>query len=157
MLIKIENAGFCFEEILKLLNKPEDTIIIFVAFDVDSLCTIRIISNLLKHNNKNYTIFPVLTFEHMERKIIETENSNIKAFIMINCGGTKDLTKYWFAKMNNMACLILDCHRPIHHNNVHDKKNILIIDDGYCNILNCPTDEGKLIFYSRPKKREIGR
>ena len=157
MLIKLENAGFCFEEILKLLIKPDDTIIIFVAFDVDSLCTIRIISNLLKHNNKNYTIFPVMSFEHMEKKIIETESSNIKALIMINCGGTKDLSKYWFNKINNMACLIMDCHRPIHHNNVHDKKNILIIDDGQCNILNCPTDEGKFKFYKRFKKCKIRR
>jgi cell division control protein 45 len=80
----------------------------------------------------------------MEMKINESEGSNSKAFIMINCGGSKDLTKYWFAEKDNMACILLDSHRPIHHNNVHYKKNIIVIDDGHCNFQNCPTDEGSL-------------
>lgn len=144
MIIQIQNAGICFQEIIKLLNKPEDSVIIFVSFDVDALCTLRILCNLLKHFNKTYSIFPVISLDQMDMKINESEGSNTKAFIMINCGGSKDLTKYWFAERDNMACLLLDCHRPIHHNNVHYRKNIIVIDDGYCNFQNCPTDEGLL-------------
>jgi cell division control protein 45 len=84
----------------------------------------------------------VLSPEQLEKKIIESEGSQVKAFIMINCGGSKDLTKYWFAEKSNLVCLLLDSHRPINHNNINSKKNIIIIDDGHINIQNCPTDEG---------------
>lgn len=142
MIITLANAGLCFEEILKLLKGPQDFVLIFTSFDVDSLCTLRIITYLLKINNKQYSIFPVLSVEQMEKKIIESEGSPVKAFVLINCGGSKDINNYWFSNKDNIVCLLMDSHRPIHHNNIHSKKNILIIDDGQLNLHSCPTDEG---------------
>jgi len=39
----------------------------------------------------------------------------------------EDLTQYWFYKNEDVSikCYVFDNHRPIHHNNIHDKKKVL--------------------------------
>ena len=65
----------------------------------------------------------------------------IKGFIFINCIGEIDLTKYWFCDEKNIITLIADTKRPLHHKNIRNSKNIIIIDDGMNNIDYCPTEE----------------
>jgi len=60
---------------------------------------------------------------------------------MLNCGGTIDLTNYWFAdQTNDILSLIIDSHRPISHNNIHNE-NIVFIDDSKYNLDNVPKEE----------------
>ena len=65
----------------------------------------------------------------------------IKGFVFINCIGEIDLTKYWFCQDKNIITLVADTKRPIHHQNIRNKTNIVIIDDGMNNIEYCPTEE----------------
>jgi len=144
MIIKIENVRLCYEEILKKYKKGEK-ILIFTGFDIDSICTIRILKTLLKLQNIKFIVIPVINNTQLNEKIEENKNStDISTIIMINCGGKTDLSKCWFARPElDRICFLIDSHRPLNYNNIHSK-NIIIVDDGYYNLENCPTHEGKL-------------
>ncbi len=143
MILLVENARLGYEEIIKNCMKEDDMILVFTGFDIDSICTIRILKTLLKQQNIKYVVIPVINFDQLNQKIKENENvKNISTIIMINCGGSNDLTKYWFCNSNEIYCFLIDTHRPLHYNNIHSK-NVVIIDDGYYNLENCPTEEGK--------------
>jgi len=146
MILKIENARICYEEILKKAKQYQGLILIFTSFDIDSICTLRILSALLKPQNVRYEFIPVSNYDQLDQKIEEKKLvENIASIILINCGGSKDLTKYWFANPDSdFYCLLIDARRPLHYNNINSS-NIIIVDDTYYNLDNCPNEEGKLI------------
>jgi len=146
MILLIENAHLCYEQILKNCKKGDEKILIFTGFDIDSICTIRILKTLLRHQNIKFIVIPVINHIQLIDKIEERKNSNdISTIIMINCGGKNDLTKFWFAKPEtDNLCFLIDTHRPLHYNNIHSK-NVIVIDDGYYNLENCPTEEGNYL------------
>jgi len=49
--------------------------------------------------------------------------------LLLNCGGQLDLTKTCIGEKEKVNCFLLDSHRPIHHNNLGDKKNIKVCLD----------------------------
>ena len=66
---------------------------------------------------------------------------------MINCGGTRDMSDYWFAsETHEIMCLLIDVHRPTHHNNINITRSIVLIDDGKYELENCPKDEDRIDF-----------
>ena len=106
MIIDLEHARHCYEEIVKLTKKHNGKVVIFVGFDIDSLCSLRILVALLRADNIKYEIIPVMNYDQLDLKLEEFKVSygsigndshkGTKAFVMINCGGTRDLSKYWF-------------------------------------------------------------
>jgi hypothetical protein len=106
------------------------------------------LKTLLRLNNIKYIVIPVINHIQLNEKIEEKKNSNdIASIIMINCGGANDLTKYWFANNGSETlCFLIDAHRPLHYNNIHSKA-IIVIDDGYYNLENCPNEEGNKLFH----------
>lgn len=62
---------------------------------------------------------------------------------MLNCGGNVSLPEIQKKfKNQKIKLILLDSHRPLHHDNVSsDNKNIIIIDDGHIDWNNCPQNE----------------
>lgn len=146
MIIALEDARLIYDQIVKISKRKNGKAIIFLGFDLDSLCSLRIILNLFRSDSVRYEIFPVMNYEHMANKLKEFEkdykgNLIQPYFIFLNCAGSEDFSNHWFLKENlEPNCLLIDTHRPSHHNNIHCNK-LIIVDDGYYNYTNCPREE----------------
>ncbi|EAR84925.3 CDC45-like protein (macronuclear) [Tetrahymena thermophila SB210] len=147
MLIDQTSIIHCYEKIQKKAINGCVTVFIFVAFDADSLCSLKILTGLLKSDNIAYKVLPVTGFSQLEASIDECQTSeSIQSMIFINCGGVLDLTQKWFVtEKTKIKAYIFDNHRPIHHHNIADKNNIVIIDDGTQNQQNCPEREDEIL------------
>jgi cell division control protein 45 len=148
MIIKLEKAANFYSDFVNRLKRSNGKVIIFVGFDIDSLCSLRILVNLLRTDNIQYDIIPVMTHSHVDTKLEEIKKiyeesmeKQIKAFVMINCGGTRDMSNKWFCdETYGITCLLVDVQRPVHHNNINFD-SIIVIDDNCYDIENCPRDE----------------
>jgi len=147
MIIKIEDARICYEELLKKVRKKKGgRLLIFVGFDIDSICSLRLLLVLLRVDSIKFEIIPVFNYENLEKKIedykkLSEDKNEIGSIIMLNCGGTLDLTNHWFTDNTyDILCLIIDSHRPISHNNIHSDR-IVFIDDTKYNLDNVPKEE----------------
>ena len=62
---------------------------------------------------------------------------------MINCGGKFDVSSK-LAEINaegrKVKVILMDSHRPFHHTNLFENKNIWIVDDGTFDKMSCPTE-----------------
>ena len=144
MIILLEKAHIWYETINNRIKKHSNgKIIIIVSNSIDSLTSLRIIVGLFKSDVIPYEIIAVQNFDEVDKEILNCQKikDEIKGFIFINCIGEIDLTKYWFCQDKNIITLITDTKRPIHHQNIRNDTNIVIIDDGMNNIEYCPTEE----------------
>src|SRR5690348_255186 len=118
MIIRLDNARSTYEEIIRRVKQANGKVVIFLGFDIDSLCSLRILVSLLRADNVRYEIVPVMNYIILENKLEEfkktfhnnpldnkvSNSRDIKAFIMINCGGSRDMSKMWFC---DTACEIM--------------------------------------------------
>ena len=144
MIILLEKAHIWYEIINNRIKKHSNgKIIIIVSRNIDSLTALRILVGLFKSDVIPYEIIPVQNYDEVDKEIINCQKmeDEIKGFVFINCIGEIDLTKYWFCQEKKIIALITDTKRPIHHQNIRDKTNIVIIDDGMNNIEYCPTEK----------------
>ena len=144
MIILLEKAHLWYQTINNRIKKHSNgKIIIIVSNSIDSLTSLRIIVGLFKSDVIPYEIIAVQNFDEVDKEIINCQKmkDEIKGFVFINCIGEIDLTKYWFCQDKNIITLVADTKRPIHHQNIRNKTNIVIIDDGMNNIEYCPTEE----------------
>jgi len=49
--------------------------------------------------------------------------------LFLNCGGQVDLTKTWLGDQEQVTALVLDSHRPVHHNNLGHHPQIKVCLD----------------------------
>ena len=146
MIIKIDNARICYDEIIKKIRKKNGRLLIFVSFDVDSICSIRLLKNLLRIDSIKFEIIPVMNYDILDKNLeeyrkINDEKKDISSIIMLNCGGTIDLSNYWFTdRIFDILCLVIDSHRPINHNNIHSN-SIVFIDDSKYSLEDVPKEE----------------
>lgn len=147
MIIKIEDARACYDEMIKRIRRIKGgRLLIFVGFDIDSICSLRLLIMLIRADSIKFEIIPVFNYENLEKKIEDykksyEKNKDIGSIVMLNCGGTLDLTNEWFADPTyNILTLIIDSHRPISHNNIHHEF-IVFIDDSKYNLENVPKEE----------------
>lgn len=126
MLITVESAYICYEKIIKKSHKTGSSIVIFVANDIDALCAAKILTALLKSDNIQYILIPVLSFTQLENEFESLKKKeNIKSLIFLNCAAQLDLTTKWFASSESkIKCYLFDSHRPIHHNNVNSHNKV---------------------------------
>ena len=111
--------------------------------NIDSLTSLRILVGLFKSDVIPYEIIPVQNYEEVDEEIMNCKKieEEIQGFVFINCIGEMDLTKYWFCQEKQILTLITESKRPIHHQNLRNNKNIVIIDDGSNNLEFCPTEK----------------
>jgi cell division control protein 45 len=147
MIIKIEDARVCYDEIIKKSRRKKNSrVILYVGFDVDSLCALRLLITLFRMDNIKFEVIPVLSFDQLNEKINDYKKSyeekrDISSIIMINCGGTIDLTEHWFAsQFTDLLIFVIDSNRPTNHNNIYHN-NIIFIDDSKYNLDDVPKAE----------------
>ena len=143
MLILIDNIHICYASIRHNASKSGITVVIFVANDCDALCACRILASLFKSDSIQYTIIPTFSYTDIEINFnsIKT-NTSLKSIVFLNCGGQIDLTDKWFGqKDSKIDCYLFDSHRPIHHNNINQNDNIIVVDDGVSKLKECPLSE----------------
>ena len=119
--------------------------------NIDSLTSLRILVGLFKSDVIPYEIIPVQNYEEVDEEIMNCRKieEEIQGFVFINCTGEMDLTKYWFCQEKQILTLITESKRPIHHQNLRNNKNIVIIDDGNNNLEFCPTEKEMEIIRQR--------
>ena len=110
---------------------------------IDSLTSLRILVGLFKSDVIPYEIIPVQNYDEVNKEIMNCQKieEEIQGFVFINCVGENDLTKCWFCQEKQILTLITESKRPLHHQNLRNKKNIVIIDDGNNNLEYCPTEK----------------
>ena len=144
MLYLLEKAHIWYEIINNRIKKhPNTKIIIIVSMSIDSATALRILVGLFQSDVIPYEIIPVPNYDEVDKEILNCQKNKdeITGFVFINCIGEMDLTKYWFCQERNIISLIADTKRPIHHQNIRNSTNILVIDDGMNNIDYCPTEQ----------------
>ena len=144
MLYLLEKAHIWYEIINNRIKKhPNTKIIIMVSMNIDSIAALRILVGLFKSDVIQFEIIPIQNYDEVDKEILNCQKikDEITGFVFINCIGEIDLTKYWFCQEKHIVSLITDTKRPIHHQNIRNSTNILIIDDGMNNIDYCPTEK----------------
>ena len=144
MLYLLEKAHIWYEIINNRIKKhPNTKIIIIASMCIDSATALRILVGLFQSDVIPYEIIPVPNYDEVDKEILNCQKNQdeITGFVFINCIGEMDLTKYWFCQEKNIISLIADTKRPIHHQNIRNSTNILVIDDGMNNIDYCPTEQ----------------
>ena len=144
MIILLEKAYTWYEAINKKIRKnPTGKIIIITSLTVDSITSLRILAGLFKSDVISYEIIPVQNYEDVDKEINNCQKiqDEIQGFVFINCVGEIDFTKYWFCQEKNILTLVTESKRPIHHQNLRNETNIVIIDDSNNNLEYCPTEK----------------
>ena len=144
MIILLEKAYTWYEALNKKIRKnPTGKIIIITSMNIDSITSLRILVGLLKSDVISYEIIPVQNYDEVEREILNCKKieDEIQGFVFINCIGEIDLTKFWFCQEKNILTLVAESKRPMHHKNLRNDTNIVVIDDGNNNLEYCPTEK----------------
>ena len=100
MIMKFEEARKIYDIIVKRIKKSNGKILIFVGFDIDALCALRILVCLLRIDHIKYEIIPIESYCQFDTKLDELKKCyeknfnerDIKAIFLINCDGTRDMS-----------------------------------------------------------------
>ena len=144
MIILLEKAYTWYEALNKKIRKnPSGKIIIITSMNIDSITSLRILVGLFKSDVISYEIIPVQNYDEVDQEILNCKKiqDEIQGFVFINCVGEMDFTKFWFCQEKNILTLIAESKRPMHHQNLWNDTNIVIIDDGNNNLEYCPTEK----------------
>ncbi|KAJ8984145.1 hypothetical protein NQ317_017796 [Molorchus minor] len=106
-------------------------IFLMVHYDIDSICTCKILQSLLKYKHILYTLAVVRGLDDLKSSYHENSN-DVKYFVLINCGGTIDIVEELEAE-DDITFFILDSHRPIDLCNVYS--------NGQVRLLSSPEDD----------------
>ena len=142
MLIQKEDLNGIWKMITADAVKGTRSVMIFVSNNWDALSALRILTNLLKQSNIQYTWIPVFGYSDIESNLKEDAmSSDIRSLIFLNCGGKLDFTQYWFYQQETeIKTFLFDSQRPIFHSNILTQKAVYVVDDGDVDINECPDD-----------------
>eukprot|EP00897_Mesotaenium_endlicherianum_P000559 jgi/Mesen1/10503/ME000083S10006 len=119
-----------YEKLRQIAKKSSsNTVHIFAAgIYVDSLLSVKVLTDLLRSDSIKYSVFPVYGHEdilrHSEKGMTDPTQPYVGIFI--NCGATIDLQDYLHASPE-ATLFVLDCHRPIHHRNMNVSNRRVIV------------------------------
>ncbi|ODM86612.1 Cell division control protein 45 [Orchesella cincta] len=108
-------------------------VIIITAQDVDSVCTVRILTSLFKTEGIQYILLSCSGITDMKAKYADYSSQSDK-FLMINCGATFDLLETLENPPKEKTFFVLDYHRPIHVINYYNST-------GQVHIISVPEPE----------------
>ncbi|OXA61446.1 Cell division control protein 45 [Folsomia candida] len=107
-------------------------VLIIANFDIDSVCTVKILTELLKIDGISFSLCPVDGITAMKQAYSDYRET-VSVFVLINCGIALDIRAF-FDNLKNKLVFVLDYHRPVHVNNFYDETNqirILSLDDNF--------------------------
>lgn len=88
-------------------------VVILAHQDVDSVCTVKILTNLFKTEGVSYILLSCCGVADLKAKYDEY-SSQSHTFVLINCGATIDLLGALGGPPKTNKFFVLDYHRPIH-------------------------------------------
>lgn len=102
-----------------------------MAADVDGLCASRSLTHLLRADQVTYSLVPVQGYSHVASLLrgIGESNNDIRTVILVNCGAIVNLGNLLPWDRPDLACYVIDSHRPIHLANVYDKERVFVLHD----------------------------
>mmetsp|Transcript_13787 Transcript_13787/g.24629 ORF Transcript_13787/g.24629 Transcript_13787/m.24629 type:complete len:744 (-) Transcript_13787:1332-3563(-) len=132
MIWPADHLDEVYHNICKQALGGSSCVLVYVALDCDSLCSLRILTSLLRSDDVSYKIKPVRFRNDIVtdfRQLSEAEE--IHSLVLINCGGDIDLHKE-LSLGPSMLVYVLDSHRPFHHVNVLPSSDqVIILGDEY--------------------------
>lgn len=93
-----------------------------VHYDVDAICTCKIIQGLFKSDNITYTLVPVGGIAEL-KTAYEENSEEIKFVVLVNCGGTIDLVDI-LQPEEDVVFFVLDAHKPTDVCNVYSDSQV---------------------------------
>ncbi|XP_026313457.1 cell division control protein 45 homolog [Hyposmocoma kahamanoa] len=110
-------------------------VLLLVHYDVDAICTCKILQGLFKCDNISYTLVPVGGMSEL-KTAYEENNEEIKYVVLVNCGGTVDLVDI-LQPEEDVVFFVLDSHKPTDVCNVYSDGQVrLVYKDDEENIPN---------------------
>ncbi|KAJ8710983.1 hypothetical protein PYW07_008225 [Mythimna separata] len=110
-------------------------VLLLVHYDVDAICTCKILQSLFKCDNVSYTLVPVGGIAEL-KQAYEENNEEVKYVVLVNCGGTIDLVDI-LQPEEDVVFFVLDAHKPTDVCNVYSDGQVrLVYKDSEENIPN---------------------
>ncbi|XP_048199417.1 cell division control protein 45 homolog isoform X1 [Perognathus longimembris pacificus] len=100
-------------------------VLLFVASDVDALCSCKILQTLFQCDHVEYTLVPVSGWQELETAFLE-HKEQFRYFILINCGANVDLLDI-LQPDEDTIFFICDTHRPVNVVNVYNDTQIKLL------------------------------
>ncbi|XP_064612801.1 cell division control protein 45 homolog [Liolophura sinensis] len=100
-------------------------VLVFVGFDVDGLCAVKILQYLFQCDHVLYTIIPVAGKQDLERAFVEN-SEGMKHVLMINCGANLDVVEL-LQPDEGVVFYICDSHRPVDIYNVFNAVQVKLL------------------------------
>lgn len=114
------------KEFYEYLLRQRSRLLIIVSNDLDSICSTKILQNLLECDQIQYTIITINSKEELFR-LYKEHSDGIKTLLLINIGITFDVRDF----LDPEECVrifIADSHRPIDvYNAYHDLEDVSIM------------------------------
>jgi cell division control protein 45 len=109
-----------YEEVLRSsLGRLACSVMIITANEVDSIASTRILTSQLRKDDIAYTVLPVSNYIDVIDIFNNNVTSDIKTIFMFNCGATYNIDRLIRSIGDDINCLIMDNHRPIHLANIY--------------------------------------
>ncbi|KAF4524268.1 hypothetical protein B566_EDAN012031 [Ephemera danica] len=99
-------------------------VVIFVNYDIDAICSYKILQHLFKYDEILFTMVPVQGIQDLRRAFEETPNENV--VVLINCGGTLDIVER-LEPDPDVVFFIVDSHRPTDVCNIYSQSQIRLL------------------------------
>ncbi|KAL0818601.1 hypothetical protein ABMA28_009034 [Loxostege sticticalis] len=100
-------------------------VLLLVHYDVDAICTCKILQGLFKCDNISYTLVPVGGVSEL-KTAYEENNEEIKFVVLVNCGGTIDLVDI-LQPEEDVVFFVLDSHKPTDICNVYSDGQVRLV------------------------------
>lgn len=100
-------------------------VLLLVHYDVDAICSCKILQELFKCDNISYTLVPVGGIADL-KTAYEENNEEIKYVVLVNCGGTIDIVDI-LQPDEDVVFFILDAHKPTDVCNVYSDGQVKYI------------------------------
>lgn len=100
-------------------------VLLLVHYDVDAICTCKILQGLFKSDNISYTLVPVGGISEL-KTAYEENNEEVKYVVLVNCGGTIDLVDI-LQPEEDVVFFVLDSHKPTDVCNVYSDGQVRLV------------------------------
>uniref|UniRef100_A0A2P2I587 Cell division control protein 45 homolog n=1 Tax=Hirondellea gigas TaxID=1518452 RepID=A0A2P2I587_9CRUS len=94
-------------------------VLVLVHFDLDAICSGKILQSLFHADHILYTLCPVLTHTDLHTTV-QNHKEQVGCIILLNCGGALDLVEF-LELPDNMTVFVADTHRPLHVCNIYSE------------------------------------
>ncbi|EAT40319.1 AAEL007939-PA [Aedes aegypti] len=100
-------------------------VLVIVNYDVDAICTSKILQALFKYDNMVYSIVPIMGCSGLVRAYNENKD-DVKFVLFVNCAGCIDILEL-LQPDEAMTFFICDSHRPYDICNVYSESQVQIL------------------------------